>query len=212
MSSPQVWDANAAYYDKAIRVLESRFMAAGRRWIAPRTHGRTLVVGIGTGADLDHLPRELDLVGVDFSPGMLEQARRKAAGLGREIELLVADAMDLPFPDADDDAGFDSVVCTFALCNVPDERQVLGELVRVLKPGGELLLADHVGSHVWPVRQFQRGLEWFTGRRGEFWTRRPLDHLLEAQLAGLGSGLEVDVIDSRRRAVGVLEWVHARRR
>ncbi|MBO0872768.1 MAG: class I SAM-dependent methyltransferase [Pseudonocardia sp.] len=64
-------------------------------------------------------------------PAMLEIARRRAAELGRRIELAEGNAHELGFADA----SFDTVVCTFSLCNIPDERTALVEMYRVLRPG-----------------------------------------------------------------------------
>jgi SAM-dependent methyltransferase len=81
---------------------------------------------------------------------MLERARRRAARLGSSARLDVADVQALPFPDA----SFDTAVATFVFCSVPDPVLGLRELRRVLKPGGRLLLLEHVLSE----RPWLRGL------------------------------------------------------
>jgi ubiquinone/menaquinone biosynthesis C-methylase UbiE len=82
-----------------------------------------------------------------------------------------ADAQALPFPDA----SFDTVVCTLGLCGFPDERAAIVEMHRVLRPGGALLLLDHVGSHHALILFGQRLLEKLTVRMlGDYQTRRPL--------------------------------------
>ena len=63
-----------------------------------------------------------------------------------------ADARALPFPDA----AFDTALCTFSLCAIPDEPGAIAEMHRVLRPGGLLLLADHITSSNIAVRQLQR--------------------------------------------------------
>ena len=51
------------------------------------------------------------------------------------------------------------MVCTFALCSIPDERRAVREMIRVLRPGGLMLLADHIAGATWPVRAVQRAIE-----------------------------------------------------
>ncbi len=70
------------------------------------------------------------------------------------------------------------MVCTFSLCAIPDERQAIAEMRRVLRPGGLLLLADHVAGSAWPVRAVQRLLELITiPVAGEHFLRRPAEHV-----------------------------------
>lgn len=164
------WDAVAARYDSASRLLERRWLEAGRRWVCERAGGRVLDIGIGTGANLAFLGGATQIVGVDPSSAMLGLSRAKAHDLGREVHLHQAGAEALPF----DDASFDTVLFTYVLCNVPDVPAALGEARRVLRPGGSLLLADHVVSTHRLLRWGQRGLERVTGpRHGEWFTRRP---------------------------------------
>lgn len=164
------WDHAAQHYDRASAWLERRFLRDGRGWVCERAHGRVLDVGIGTGANLALLGHATSLVGVDPSSAMLGVARQKAGSLGREVALHQASAEALPF----DDASFDTVVFTYVLCNVPDVASALQEARRVLRPGGSLLLADHVVATHPFLRWGQRRLESVTGpRRGEWFTRRP---------------------------------------
>lgn len=93
---------------------------------------------------------------------MLRLARLRAQERGQPVELSQGDAEALPFPDA----SFDTVVCTFSLCAIPDDRRALAEMRRVLRPGGRLLLADHVAGDHAAVRAVQRALELFTIPQG----------------------------------------------
>lgn len=83
---------------------------------------------------------------------MLDLARARAEKLGRAFTLKQGSAHELPFADA----SFDTVVCTFGLCAIPDHAAAVGEMARVLRPAGRLILVDHVASSVWPVR----GMQW----------------------------------------------------
>lgn len=165
------WDKTSASYDKQMRFCDRVLLADSRSWVGTQATGNTLEVAIGTGLNLPFYPGEVRLTGIDFSPAMLAVARRRAGQLGRAADLSEADALALPFPDA----SFDTVVCTFSLCAIPDEHRAVSEMNRVLRPGGLLLLADHIAGAAWPVRAIQRILEVVTvPLQGEHFLRRPL--------------------------------------
>jgi ubiquinone/menaquinone biosynthesis C-methylase UbiE len=95
-----------------------------------------LLVGCGTGADFEFLPREVQVIAVDLTPAML---RRAAAKVGdRHIRLLEMDAMNLRFPDNT----FDKTVLHLILAVVPDPVRALREAERVTKPTGLLVVLD----------------------------------------------------------------------
>lgn len=192
------WRDEAASFDAMIARVDRRFLAASRAWVCARAAGDVLEVAIGTGLNLPHYADGVRLTGLDLSPEMLAGARRRAAELGVPVTLVVGDAMALPFPSG----RFDAVVCTWSLCGVPDERRTVAEMARVLRPGGALLLADHIVSDNGAVRVLQRLADRFTvPTQGEHWTRRPLTVVREL-------GLEVVATD--RLHVGVVEHLHAR--
>lgn len=195
--TPQVSAEQAARFDVMMTRLERRFFPGAREWVCERAHGATLEVAVGTGLNLPHYPDGVRLTGIDLNPEMLAVAGHRAAGLGRSVDLHTADAMALPFPNAT----FDTVACTFALCEVPDDGLALAESLRVLRPGGSLLLADHVVSTQPILRAGQHLLEWLTiPLSGEHFTRRPILHL---------DGLGAAVVESERRLHGAVELVHA---
>ncbi len=102
--------------------------------------GRVLEIGVGTGANLRHHPPGAQVTGIDLSPGMLSRAKAKAARLGKDTPLLEMDAQALSFPDG----SFDTVTATYVFCSVPEPVLGLGEASRVLRPGGRLVLLEHV--------------------------------------------------------------------
>jgi len=168
------WDKHAPAYDRQMRFFDRHLFGDTRAWVCQQASGDTLEVAVGTGLNLGYYPDGARLTGVDFSPAMLERARARARRLGRTVDLREGDAHALAFPDA----SFDTVVCTFSLCGIPDQRQAIAEMRRVLRPGGQLLLADHVAGSAWPVRAVQWLLELVTvPLGGEHLRRRPLEHV-----------------------------------
>jgi SAM-dependent methyltransferase len=130
-----------AIYDLLGTRWEEKHGSAFRGTVLTRACGRVLEVGVGTGFNLAHYPEAVDeLVVSDTSEGMLERAARRADEAGRRVTVVRAPARSLPF----EDAVFDTVVCTFVLCTVPDQAEALREIARVLQPGGQFLFAEHV--------------------------------------------------------------------
>jgi len=147
------YDRVAGRYDRLIRVPERLLFGDGRRWAAGQARGEVLEIAIGTGRNLPYYSADARLTGVDLSPGMLAIARRRADGTKVDVRALrVADAQHLPF----DDASFDVLVATLAFCSIPDDTAAMTEAARVLRPGGTLILLEHVGSPVLVVRAVQR--------------------------------------------------------
>jgi ubiquinone/menaquinone biosynthesis C-methylase UbiE len=193
------WDRHADSYDRQMGFFERHFAGDTRAWIGGRASGDTLEVALGTGLNLAHYPDGLRLTGVEWSPAMLGQARHRARQLGRPVDLREGDAEALDFPDG----AFDTVVCTFSLCAIPDDRQAVREMARVLRPGGLLLLADHVVATAWPVRAAQRLLDLITVPvGGEHFRRRPVRHV-EAL------GFVIEAHD--RFKLGIIERLAARK-
>lgn len=193
------WDKHAASYDRQMQFAERYFLGDSRAWVCSQAEGKTLEVAIGTGLNLAFYPADVELAGIDLSPVMLAQARRRAAALGRAVDLREADALALPFADA----SFDTVVCTFGLCAVVDDGRAVAEAVRVLRPGGLLLFADHIEGGAWPVRAIQRLVEIVSvPLQGEHALRRPLRHV-ESE------GLEV--LRRERFRLGLVERLAARK-
>ncbi len=195
----RVWDKGAPSYDRQIAFFEKIWFGGGREWLGERAHGRVLEVAIGTGLNLPHYPADATVTGVELSPAMLAIARQRAANLGRDVDLREGDAEHLPFGDA----SFDTVVCALSLCTIPDPAAAIGEMRRVLVPGGRLLLLDHIGSTWPPIHAAQWLLERLTIRTaGEHFTRRQLPLV---QAAGF------EVVETERLKAGTVERILARK-
>jgi ubiquinone/menaquinone biosynthesis C-methylase UbiE len=193
------WDKHARTYDKQMTFWERRLFGDGRHWVCAQASGEVLEVAIGTGRNLPFYPEGIRLTGVDFSPAMLELARRQADQLGRKVDLRLGDAQALDLADA----SFDTVVCTLSLCAIPDERRAVAEMRRMLRPGGRLLLLDHVAAAPRPARAIQWLLERATiPLGGEHLRRRPLR---QVQVEGFQ-------IERRERSkLGIVERLVARK-
>jgi ubiquinone/menaquinone biosynthesis C-methylase UbiE len=172
---------------------------AGCRWVCSRTEGDTLEVGIGRGRTLPYYPPGIRLSGLELSEVALGVAAGRAKELGLQIDLRQGDATALPYPDEQ----FDSVVFCYVLCTVPDDRAAVAEAVRVLRPGGRLLLIEHVRSPHLVVRAIERLLDPIEVRRmADHLVREPLDHVL-------AEGLEIEELE--RHWLGLMERLAARK-
>ena len=165
-----VWGKQADSYDRMIGWWERRFFGHHRSWACGRADGKVLEVAVGTGLNLPFYDAGLDVVGIDLSPEMIAIGRIRALEAGRDVDLKVGDAHHLEFADGT----FDTVVATYALCNIPDPDQALGEMHRVLRSGGRLVMVDHIGSSSKPILWFQKLVEPLSIRLGgDHLTRRP---------------------------------------
>jgi ubiquinone/menaquinone biosynthesis C-methylase UbiE len=189
----------APKYDKESDSTERwLFGAEHRGWACSRANGNTLEVAIGTGLNLPNYPPLVRLTGIDLTPEMLALARKRAADLGMLVTFCEGDAQALPF----DDRMFDTVLCTYSMCSVPDERRAVLEMKRVLKHGGRLILVDHVSSSVVPIYWVQRLMELAPSRGERELTRRPIMHvraagLLIEETARLRAGLIERLVDRK---------------
>jgi ubiquinone/menaquinone biosynthesis C-methylase UbiE len=193
------WDKHAGSYDRQMGFFDRHVFGDSRDWVCSWASGEILEVAIGTGLNLPHYPAGVRLTGVEWSPAMLAIARRRANELGVSVDLRSGDAQALEFPAA----SFDTVVCTFSLCAIPDDRLALREMARVLRPGGRLLLADHVEAASAPVRVVQRLIELVSvPLGGEHFRRRPI-----TQVRALGFTVEAN----ERFNLGIVERLAARK-
>lgn len=121
---------------------------------AERIGGRILEVGVGTGLSLPDYARAHRLVGIDISAPMLRKAQERVAAyqLTNVEALAVMDAARLALADA----SFDVIVAQYVITAVPDPEGTLDEFMRVLRPGGEIVLVNHLGAEAGPRALFER--------------------------------------------------------
>jgi ubiquinone/menaquinone biosynthesis C-methylase UbiE len=197
--SPETERVRRIYDRRAGNARPSSSNRASLRWLCSRARGDTLEVGIGTGQTLPYYSRTVRLTGLEPSQASLDRAAERAHELRLDSALVAGDAAALPFADEH----FDTVVFAYALCTIPDDRAAVAEAVRVLRPGGLLLLVEHVRSPNPLVRTLERVFDPIEVRRvGDHLVREPLDHVL-------AEGLKVEELE--RRMLGIEERLSARK-
>jgi len=132
------YNRTALFYDWMDKMIPAKL----RRKAVEQAYGKVLEVGVGTGANLGFYLAGCQVTGIDFSPGMLQKAEKKSQEAKVPVTLVEMDAQKMSFCDE----SFDTVIATCVFCSVPDPVQGLKEVRRVCKPGGKIILLEHVRS------------------------------------------------------------------
>jgi ubiquinone/menaquinone biosynthesis C-methylase UbiE len=137
------YDRIAPYFEGMEAVMEGLFFKTWRKRLWAKVEGHHILeVGVGTGKNFDYYPQDARITAIDFSEQMLKQALRKRDRKNVNVELELMDIQSLYFADN----SFDTVICSFVFCSVPSAIKGLKEVYRVCKPGGQVLLLEHVVS------------------------------------------------------------------
>lgn len=169
------WDRTSRTYELLTWGEERRFGPAKQRLFA-KMKGRCLMLAAGTGADFRFFPPGLTITALDISPGMIERARSRAEAYRGSLTLEVMDAQALEFSDT----SFDTVVTSCTFCSVPDPLRGLRELYRCLRPGGQLLMFEHVRSRVGPIALLQDMMTLITSHIGPDMNRDTVSNVVRA--------------------------------
>jgi ubiquinone/menaquinone biosynthesis C-methylase UbiE len=192
-----VQDKQASKYDRQISFFERVLFGDGRAWVCLQARGRVLELACGTARNLPFYRSDVELTGIELSPQMLAIGQQRAQQLDRLADLRLGDVQALDFPDE----SFDTVTCTLGFCTIPDTGAAAAEAFRVLRPGGQLLLLEHVRSPAPLVRGGQRLLDPLAVRfEADHLLRDPLDYLP-------GVGFEIDEV--QRSKWGIVERLRA---
>lgn len=152
--SSRLYRQLAPAYEAVWPLLARRRVWSNIRALGIPAGAKVLDVGVGTGMSLQGYPRHADVTGIDLSEEMLEQARRKIAREGwNHIHLRAMNAQKLEFPDAT----FDFVTAFHVISVVQNPRAMMGEIVRVCRPGGRILIINHFRSQrPWLAKMIDR--------------------------------------------------------
>lgn len=162
--------------------MRSRYLMPYRERIISEAEGRVLEIGIGSGLNLPfYRPQAREILGLEPSPRLVAMAQRKARESPRPVNFIEGSAEAIPL----DSGTIDTVVTTWTLCSIPQAIQALGEMRRVLKPGGQLLFIEHGLAPEANVRKWQHRLTPVWKRiGGGCHLNRPIRTLIES--AGFG--------------------------
>jgi ubiquinone/menaquinone biosynthesis C-methylase UbiE len=182
------FDKHAPRFDREMLFFERHVLGHHRRWATAQASGRVLELAVGTGLNLPLYAAAVDhVLGIELSERMVERARDRIAAhdLHDIVDVRVGDVQALDLPEE----SFDTVLSTYTMCTIPAPDQALREAVRVLKPGGRVVLVEHGSAANRVVRAGQRLVNPLSMRLGA-------DHLLRepAPLAA-AAGLSVTHAD-----------------
>ena len=195
----RLYDDRAATYDRSIGIVERILLGRFRHSYGALLRGETIEIGVGSGLNIPYYaPDVTRAVGVDLSREMLRHAHERATHLGIPFALIQADAEVLPFPDA----SFDTVAISLALCTIPNPVKALLELGRICRPGGRLVMLEHVRSTARPLAALQRALSPLN--------ERAIGCHLDRDTFGLARSLGFAIDETRARLFDSVQLVVAR--
>jgi ubiquinone/menaquinone biosynthesis C-methylase UbiE len=201
--------SDSSNLDARVRMHES-FDVSRERWphwlfarLGLAEGERVLEIGCGTGNvwrdNAERIPEGVSLTLTDLSPGMLEEARARLDALDSHLEFRQADAQSLPFADS----SFDAALSSHMLYHVPDRGKALGELARVLRPGGRLMVTTYPWTHLLELRELVERL----GLAGKMLPARRESHEfdLERAVDEIAAVLPVERVERRDSALRVTD-------
>ncbi len=196
----KTYDRIAPVYDLMESLVERSRYSKWRKILWSKVDGnKILEVGVGTGKNFPYYPNNGEITAIDFSEKMLARARQRAEKQKVGVHLQYMDVQNLEFQDNT----FDSIAASFVFCSVPDPVRGLMELKRVCKPGGKVVLLEHVLSA-------NRVLIWLMNlinpivvrAMGPNINRRTVDNVIK-------SGLTVEQVTDL--AAGIFKLIEARK-
>lgn len=190
----------ARNYDRGMWLLEQTKLSELRQRVVRKVTGNTLEIGAGTGANVAHYQSGITVTAIDLRPTHIMAAARKAhqRSPGFEFSAACANAQHLPFPDDT----FDTVLGTLVFCSIAQPQDALAEIRRVLRPGGQLILLEHVRGRTPFTRRLTDGLQplWFAVQGVCHLNRETAAAVAEA-------GFQIDY--TSEHAHGLIQVIHA---
>ena len=190
----------APFYDFMEGLIERSSYSRWREMLWSKVEGSEILeVGVGTGKNFPYYPVDKDITAIDFSKKMLHRAKKKAGDLGIRVHLEQMDVQNLEF----EDNSFDTVVGSFVFCSVPDPIKGLQEVGHVCKPGGKIILLEHVLSANWVLAWLMNLVNpVVVGIMGPNINRRTVENVAN-------SGLKVEKVTDL--AAGIFKLIEARK-
>ncbi|HEB28643.1 MAG TPA: class I SAM-dependent methyltransferase [Porticoccus sp.] len=171
------WDRAAATFDlMAGEGAEKRWQPAKQKLFSRMGEGNILFMALGTGLDIPCFPPQRNITAIDISPEMLKFSEPRIAAYNGTINATVMDVHELDF----DDGTFDQIFTSCSFCSVPDPIEGLKSLLRVLKPGGEILMFEHTGSRFFPFNLMLNIMTPLTNKFGPEMNRPTVDNVNKA--------------------------------
>jgi ubiquinone/menaquinone biosynthesis C-methylase UbiE len=192
------WDRLAKHYG-LVEFLSEWYLKPFRKALWARAEGRILEAGAGTGLNIAFYPAKARVTATDLSGAMLVRARERARERQIHVTFHEADLCNLPFADGT----FDTAVATFVFCSLPDPVACLREMGRVTRPGGQILLLDHVRIERPLIGPLMDRLNVATVRlAGEY-----INHRMDEFVRSAG----FEIVESRRLGfMGIIQLIAAR--
>jgi len=192
------WDRLAKHYG-LVELLSEWYLKTFRKALWARAEGRILEAGAGTGLNIAFYPAKARVTATDLSGVMLRRARERAHEQNVNVTFEEADLCSLFFADGT----FDTAVATFVFCSLPDPVACLREMGRVTKPGGRILLLDHVRVERPLIGPLMDRLNVATVRfAGEY-----INHRMDEFVRSAG----FEIVESRRLGfMGIIQFIAAR--
>lgn len=136
-------------YDPVMYLPEELFLSRRRKKLLSGVSGKVFEVGVGTGINLKYYPHDIELTGIEPSPHMLAKADKRKRSLPHP-ERFTLHNIGCSYPEIEKMFQADSldvIVCTLVLCTIPEPEKALKNFLKWLKPGGRLLILEHIRSH-----------------------------------------------------------------
>lgn len=161
-SLEKTYDRYSSFYD----LIFGAFFSPGRKRLIDNlqfdNYASVLEIGVGTGASINLYPRQTKLTGVDISEDMLRLSERRAQKACRPVDLYAMNAEKLEFPDN----SFSHVVAMYVVSVSPDPALIVEEMVRVCRPGGEVVILNHFSDDDSLIGKFEKALAPLSSKLG----------------------------------------------